>query len=406
MKPTIKSLIQEAVQEALTLQNDRENNALVVVSNETDAKKASQETFRNKETLKSGGFRWSGDIKAWTIPIERFEDAKKMLADINKSEEFVDQIESLEEFVRNAENFQGKNDLMGRIHLYIEDLANATDERAMSAEIRRYLTFFASFRGHSFFNTLLIWLQNQNATKVAGFRQWEKKFRRVKKGAKGLMIFVPIFSKPETEKDDETGLDKEVRKGRAVRFRPGYVFDIADTEAIDERGNVPDQPQWFHESEPTERTRQLYGYLKEVISTIGITMTSDAPIGQEKGYSKGNHINMSSAIEGAGEVATLVHELAHELMHWKKSSLYYQGDEVKYSSALKELQAESVSYIVMKHYDLPVQHQPTYLALWKANKEAILAQMKSISEVARFIIEEIDKVAAQQQGMAVANAAE
>ena len=82
-------------------------------------------------------------------------------------------------------------------------------------------------------------------------------------------------------------------------------------------------------------------------------------------------------------------------MHWKKSSIYYQGDEVKYDSAIKELQAESVAYIVMKHYGLPVTHQTTYLALWKANKEKILANIKVISDVAKFIIDEIDKVAGQ-----------
>jgi hypothetical protein len=107
---------------------------------------------------------------------------------------------------------------------------------------------------------------------------------------------------------------------------------------------------------------------------------------------------MSSAVKGAGQVSTLVHELAHELMHWRKTSLYYQGDEEKLTRQLAELQAESVSYVVMKHYDIPVQHHPTYIALWKGNKEKILQNLKVISDVAKFIIESIDTVAAQAQG--------
>jgi antirestriction protein ArdC len=265
----------------------------------------------------------------------------------------------------------------------------------MSAEIKRYLTFFAGFRGHSFYNTLLIWIQKPDAKKVAGFRQWEKKFRRVKKGAKGIMIFAPVMSK--TAKDDtqvnDAQLDNEVKKGMPVRFMPVYVFDISDTEAIDERGDVPEAPKWFQDSEPTERTKELYKYLSEILDVMGVKLTKGDAKAGEKGYSAGNHINMSSEVEGAGEVSTLVHELAHELMHWKKSSIYYQGDEVKYDSAIKELQAESVAYIVMKHYGLPVTHQTTYLALWKANKEKILANIKVISDVAKFIIDEIDKVA-------------
>lgn len=394
----IKQLIHAELQEALILKHDKENGTLVVFSNETDPKKASQETFRNKEKLKGDGFRWNSDMRAWTIPDDKFEAAKVTLNTINKNSDFVDKLEALEQLVKNSEPFQGKANLMDRINLYVNDLANATDERAMSAEIRRYLTFFSGFRGHSFFNTLLIWIQRPDATKVAGFRQWEKKFRRVKKGAKGIMIFVPIFPKTtqqDTGETDDKDLDKEVNKGRAVSFKPGYVFDISDTEAIDARGDVPELPKWFEKTEPTQRTIELHQYLQEVISNLGINLSHDGAVGGEQGYSKGNHINMTSSIQGAGELSTLVHELAHELMHWKKSSLFYQGDQTKFDSAMKELQAESVAYIVMKHYGLTVQHQPTYLALWKANREKILANIRVISEVSKFIIDEIEKVASE-----------
>ena len=391
----MKDLIKKMLDEALILKADKQNDKLVVFSNNTDAKLASQETFRNKEALKTSGFKWDNDIKAWVSPIDNFEEAKKALESINKSSEFVGKLEDLEEFIKNSEDFQGKGNLMDKINMYVQDLANATDEKAMSAEIKRYLTFFASFRGHSFYNTLLIWIQKSNATKVAGFRQWEAKHRRVVKGAKGIMIFAPIFIKGKKEEPgSDKELDKEVSKGAPVRFRPVYVFDISDTEPIDERGSVPETPKWFEESEPTERTKELYSYLSEILDNMGVNLTKGDAKGGEKGYSAGNHINMSSDVEGAGELSTLVHELAHELMHWKKSSIFYQGDEIKYDKSIKELQAESVAYIVMKHYGLPVQHQPTYLALWKGNKEKILANMKVISDVAKFIIDEIDKVAA------------
>lgn len=398
----MKDLIKKRIDEALILKLDKDDNKLIVFSNEKDPKAASQETFRNKETLKANDFKWNGDIKAWVTPIENFERVKAVLGKINKSNEFIGKLEELEEFVKNSEDFNGKGNLMDKITMYTTDLANATDETVMSAEIRRYLTFFAKFRGHSFYNTMLIFIQNPKATRVAGFRQWEEKHhRRVVKGAKGIMIFAPVFSKkpgtPEPEANDSE-LDKEVKTGTPIRFRPVYVFDIADTEAIDERGEVPEQPKWHTEMEPTQKTEELYNYVKEVIEDMGITVTTDAAKGGENGYSSGNHINMSSAVKGAGQVSTLVHELAHELMHWRKTSLYYQGDEEKLTRQLAELQAESVSYVVMKHYDIPVQHHPTYIALWKGNKEKILQNLKVISDVAKFIIESIDTVAAQAQG--------
>jgi hypothetical protein len=47
----------------------------------------------------------------------------------------------------------------------------------------------------------------------------------------------------------------------------------------------------------------------------------------------------------------------------------------------------------MRHYDLPAQHQSTYLALWKANKDSIRANLDIIKKVADFIITKIDEIA-------------
>ena len=394
----MKKLIKKFLYEALILKADKPNNKLIVQSNEPDAKKASQETFRNKEALKANGFKWVNNF--WTTDINNFETAKETLSKINKSSEFVGKLEELQDFVENSEDFQGKSNLMDKINMYISDLANATDDRAVSAELKKYFDFFARFRGHSFYNTMLIWIQNPNATKVAGFRQWQDKFnRRVVKGAKSIMIFAPMFSKNNKTDDieDDGSIDKSTLSTIPVRFRPVNVFDIADTEPMNEKGEVPKTPEWFTESEPTERTKELFSYVKEAAEDMGIKITMGDAKGGEKGYSAGDHINMSSSVDGAGELSTLIHEFAHELMHWKKTSLFYQGDEVKFDSAIKELQAESVAYTVMKHYDLPVQHQPTYIALWKGNKEKILANIRVISEVSKFIIDAIDKVAERKQ---------
>jgi hypothetical protein len=59
---------------------------------------------------------------------------------------------------------------------------------------------------------------------------------------------------------------------------------------------------------------------------------------------------------------------------------------------MKEIQAESVSYIVLKHYNLPVTHHPTYLVLWGAKKEKIMSSLDIIRKCARFIIDGIDEI--------------
>jgi hypothetical protein len=133
---------------------------------------------------------------------------------------------------------------------------------------------------------------------------------------------------------------------------------------------------------------------------MGIEISKSSSERGERGYSAGNKINISSEKEGAGEISTLVHEIAHELMHWKKSSIYYQENT---DAELRELQAESVSYVVLKNYDLPTEHHPAYLALWKANKDKIKANLKVISSVASFIISEIDKIEKRNQKNKVMN---
>ena len=56
---------------------------------------------------------------------------------------------------------------------------------------------------------------------VAGFHDWRKAGRVVRKGAKGYAIFSPVM-----RKDTETG--EERRTGYAVR----YVFDVLDTDPL------------------------------------------------------------------------------------------------------------------------------------------------------------------------------
>ena len=148
--------------------------------------------------------------------------------------------------------------------------------------------------------------------------------------------------------------------------------------------------------EPSETADDLFEAVKLVANKLNIKVTSTDAKGGEKGYSAGGHINLTSDVEGAGRVSTMVHELAHELMHWKDKSKFYIGDEHKSNKALLELQAESVSYTVLAHYDIPTQHHATYLALWKANKETIERNLKIISEVSQFIVNEIDKVIDEQ----------
>ena len=153
----------------------------------------------------------------------------------------------------------------------------------------------------------------------------------------------------------------------------------------------------------------MFEYTKILAGKLGINVTNDDARGGEKGFSANKHINLSSDITGVGKASTMIHEIAHELMHWKTSSPFYidaENEMDKNPKAMRELQAESVSYIVLKHYELPVEHHPTYLALWGANKEKIKKNLDLIQKVAAYIIEKIDEISDKEEGKEVQQIAE
>lgn len=387
------SLNEGVMREALKLQHDKKENRLIVLS-DLEGRAASQETFSNKNVLKQAGFVWTGTN--WAIPADKLDVAKQTLSLINKAEYLIDTLEDLEEAIDDS-GADNKSLLKARLDQYISDLANATDEAALSAEIRRYLTFFSKFHSYSFYNRMLIFIQKPDATKVASYKTWQSKFRQVNKGAKAITVLAPVSSKVGNTavSDDETENDliNALGAGRqtVTRFKAVSVFDISDTTAMDERGEVPEQPQWWGENTPSETADMLFGAVVEVAKDLGINVTQTDAKGGEKGYSAGDHINISSDVSGAARLSTMIHEIAHELMHWKKSSIYFiDNGEGRQKSELQELQAESVSYVVLKHYGIPVAHHATYLALWKANKDRIQNNLEIISKVSQFIITKID----------------
>ena len=386
------SLNEGVMREALKLQHDKKENRLIVLS-DLEGRAASQETFSNKNVLKQAGFVWTGTN--WAIPADKLDVAKQTLSVINKAEYLIDTLEDLEDAIDDS-GADNKSLLKARLDQYISDLANATDEVALSAEIRRYLTFFSKFHSYSFYNRMLIFIQKPDATRVASYKTWQSKFRQVNKGAKAITVLAPVSSKVgNATSDDETEKDliNALGAGRqtVTRFKAVSVFDISDTTPIDERGEVPEQPQWWGENTPSETADMLFGAVVEVAKDMGINVTQSDAKGGEKGFSAGDHINISSDVSGAARLSTMIHEIAHELMHWKKSSIYFiDNGDGKQKGELQELQAESVSYVVLKHYGIPVAHHATYLALWKANKDRIQNNLEIISKVSQFIITKID----------------
>lgn len=76
---------------------------------------------------------------------------------------------------------------------------------------------------------------------VAGFHEWRKAGRIVRKGAKGLAIYAPVMRKGHDENDER-------RTGYTIR----YVFDVIDTDPL-----AADSPATLRELSADDRTAAL-----------------------------------------------------------------------------------------------------------------------------------------------------
>lgn len=397
-KQELRKLIREYVDEALALK--RAGDKLMVVSDLEARKDQSAETFRNKDKLKAAGFKWDTGTNSWTLPSDQLDVAKQTLGKINKVEYVVEKFEDLAEFVQDADNLSRKDELAQKIDGYIKNLTQDLDETAASAEIKNFLAFQSKLKSRSFNNTLLIYIQNKGATHVEGFRVWKEKFgRQVKKGAKAITIFAPITKKKDDTDDiNNPDIDKQVKQKNFTWFRPVNVFDVKDTEPIPGKEHLyVSTPQWHADDTPNEKADKIFNYAMQLATELGINVERGAAMGREMGYAAGDHINITSDIDGVNKAGTFIHEIAHELLHFKKGSVFHIDDETL-TKQDKEIQAESVSYIVLKHYDLPAKHQATYLTLWKTNQDALKKNLGVIKKVSDFIIQKIDEIAAEDTG--------
>ena len=415
MNESIEPLMleEEDLNEKLDLRMDKANNKIVVVSTLENPREAGNETYRNKDALKGNGFRWDPSITAWTIDVDKFGVATSVIRYVNsgykwdsrkntwmepagdsKLEDLIQKIEDLPDFVMGDANISRSQELAIKIENFIKQLADAVQGETTTGQVAEYLAFSKRFRKYSFNNTVLIFVQKPNATYVAGFNAWKKMGVTVNKGAKAIYIYAPITKKEDDLKPNDDGTDgQEMTDKTRMYFRAVPVFDISDTNA-EEKGIKPQKPEWHDPNTPSEVADRIFEYALEFCKDKGIKITHDTAKGGEMGWAKGDHINLSSNISGVNKLATLIHEIAHSLLHFKDSSVFF-GDEytLNLTSAQAELQAESVSYTVLKNYDLPVTHQATYLALWKADKDAVIKNMTIIKKVANFIIDGIDMVA-------------
>jgi hypothetical protein len=254
------------------------------------------------------------------------------------------------------------SDLKARITERIQDLAQATDAARVSQEMQRYLDMCASFHQYSPYNVWLILMSQPNASYVAGFKKWLSMGRYVRKGQHGIPILAPIITTLTNEKGEE--------EQRLVSFKVVYVFDVSQTAGE----SLPEPPDW----KSPEKNAELQERLMNFAQSKGIQVQFKS-IGRDiQGVSMGGKI----ILDPEACTKTIIHEIAHEMLH--------HVEHVLTDHTYRELEAESVAYVVARHFGLNGLSSPNYNALHGATANLIIEHLERIRNTAAEIIKAIE----------------
>jgi len=242
-------------------------------------------------------------------------------------------------------------------------------EQGHSETLTAYLTAMSRFHNYSFGNILEIARQRPEASRVAGLYAWNQLGRRVKKGERGIRILAPIIgSRRKQQKDAEERASRSVP--RLVGFRVVYVFDVSQTEGKE----LPEHAKVSGDA-GANRDRLI-----EFINTQGIELEFDESIAPAMGVSYGGRIALLPGQAKAEEFSTLVHELAHEMLH--KAERRAAGTKV-----VRETEAEAIAFVVSKAVGLEVgTASADYIHLYNGNASLLAESLEVIQQASSVIL--------------------
>ena len=256
-------------------------------------------------------------------------------------------------------------------------------EAGHSDALTAYLNAISRFHSYSFGNVLEIARQRPTATRVAGMYAWNQLGRRVKKGEKGIRILAPIIGikrKPDAE------AEKDITKQNTrvlVGFRNAYVFDVEQTEGVE----LP-------------AMREVYGDVGEnhdrLVSFIerqGIELVFTEKIAPALGMSYGGKIAIFPGQSEAEEFSTLVHELAHEMLHKAER-------RTTTTKVVRETEAEAIAFVIGKAVGLETgSASADYIHLYHGNASLLAESLEVIQQTSAVILAALQPPTEEQAAM-------
>jgi antirestriction protein ArdC len=236
-----------------------------------------------------------------------------------------------------------------------------------SGKYDEYLRLMSKFHRYSTSNNILISMQRDNCTMLAGYQSWKKNFgRAVKKGEKGIRIIVPFVAmekRLEPKKKDASGsradgeaLYNEVESMR-MKFKAAYVFDVSQTEG-------KPLPSIM---EPTVGSVEDYECMLDAMRMVSrVPVVYEEMEGEAEGlYYFDDRIAIKNGMNEARTISALAHEMAHSFLHKRPENDAARDKMYR----LGEVQAESVAYTFCQYFGIDTKcNSFGYIVDWSADK--------------------------------------
>ena len=293
---------------------------------------------------------------------------------------------------KNKENTEEKRKQVDEV---IAKMEQGIKDVFESEKYKNYLKVMSKFYNYSIGNQILISMQNPKATNVLGYKSWQTKFKRqVKKGEKGIKILVPLIYKydVEVENIDQNGNKNTTTEQRQnTYFKTSTVFDISQTEGKEiEDLNLVEELKF--------KVENFNSFFKCIKNISPVEIKFEEMKEDVKGYySKANQeIVIKKGMSEGQILKTAIHELSHAILHSEENN--------NKGRSIKELEAESVAYVVCNHFDIDTsEYSFGYLAGWSKDKELkeLKLSLETIKNTATNLIDLIKNELKEEQDIKV-----
>ena len=260
-------------------------------------------------------------------------------------------------------------------------------------KFEEYLKVMSKFHRYSVRNSILIAMQNPNATLCSGYQAWKKNFGRyVKKGEKAIEIIAPIQYEVKVKdlKDEEMIRKYADRNPEDViqftTFRPAYVFDVSQTDGKPLPEIAPDI---------SGSVGHFSSFMQAAREASPVPVVIEEMSGKDGYYSQTEKkIHLRSGMSEVQTMAAVIHEMAHAMLHdLDMSDPEASAEKLGKDTATKEVEAESIAYTVNQYFGIETgENSFGYVAAWSKDKELpeLMASLDTIRKTADGMITKME----------------